>query len=87
MNSKKLVNLLEKNDADYWKMLKAVDPIIHELQSLDEVLCDGGIKCIMRSLLSTELDDPVDDLDNDIRTAMYKSGCFPDEIDNMFAEN
>ena len=87
MNSQKLVNNLEKNDADYWKMLKAVDPNPHKLKSLDEVLCDEGIKCLARSLLSTELKKPFDDLEDSIKRAMYKSGDFPLDLECMFAEN
>ena len=87
MNSQKLVNNLEKDDADYWKMLKAVDPTTHKLKSLDEVLCDEGIKCLARSLLSAELTEPFDDLDNDLKHAMYKSGEFPVDLECMFAQN
>lgn len=87
MNSQKLVKSLEKDDADYWKMLKAVDPMANKLDSLDEILCDEGIKCLMRSLLNAELKEPFDDLENDIKLAMYKSGDFPTEIECMFTED
>ena len=68
-------------------MLMAVDPTAHKLQSLDEILCDEGIKCLARSLLSTELTESFDDLENSIKLAMYNSGEFPLELESMFAEN
>ena len=87
MNSKTLVNSLEKEDADYWKMIKAVDPVLHKLQSLDEILCDEGIQCLVRAVFSTELDQQFDDLDNDIKLAVYNSGDFPADLECMFTEN
>ena len=85
MNSQKLVSTLETDEADYWKMLKGIDPTTKEIQSLDEVLCNQGIKCLMRSFLTQELKHSSDNLDRNLKRAMFKSGEFPADIENMFA--
>ena len=87
MNSNKLVSILEKDDAEYWKMLKGVEPTTELIQSLDEVLCNQGIKCLMKTLLKDELKRSVSDLDEDLKRTMFKSAKFPAEIAVMFAEH
>ena len=84
MNSQKLVEILEKDDADYWKMLQAVEPQPQKMRSLDEVLCDEGIKCLSRRLLKPELSGSFDSLDSSIKHSFYLSGTFPSDLESMF---
>ena len=86
MNKDTLVKRLEKNDADYWKMLESVDPVAHKLESLDEVLCNEGIRSIVRSTLKEQLKHPTDDLDEYIKLSLFRSGEMPTEIESMFVD-
>ena len=85
MNSHKLVKKLEKDDADYWKMLKAITPTIKKLTSLDEILSDEAIKHVVRKMLKEELEQSSEDLSDDIKFEFYHEGNFPLDIDTMFA--
>lgn len=86
MTKTKLVSKLEKKDADYWQMIKTVDPLIAEMESLDEVLADEAIKIIIQKLLNAEFNKPVDDLDPDLATKFYSSAYFPDTISELFQD-
>ena len=85
MNSHKLVKKLENDDADYWKMLKAVTPTIKELTSLDEILSDEAIRYVMRKLLEDELEHPSEDMADDLKFDYYHEGNFPLDVETMFA--
>lgn len=87
MNSHKLVKILEKDDAEYWKMLKSVDASVEKMVSLDQVLCDEGIKMLMPGILKEEFSKPSDDMNEELKSDFYKSGCFPLEIESMFARD
>ena len=82
MSSHKLVDILAKDDADYWKMLRSVEPMANKIASLDEVL----IKCLVRRLLKCELKSSSEDLDDRLKRALYLSGEFPSDIQSMFEE-
>lgn len=79
-----LVSKLEKKDADYWKMLKSVEPDIRELQSLDEHLCDEGIKDIMLKMFYKEFNKTYFKLGEDLIERFYGEGEFPEEIADLF---
>ena len=84
MNSQKLVKILEKDDADYWKMLKSIEPTMHMMASLDEVLCDEGIKYVIKSELKDELKQSFDEMNTELKTALYDSGNLPLETEALF---
>ena len=84
MNSHKLVKILEKDDAEYWKMLKSVDASIDKIKSLDQVLCDEGIKVVMRNILDEEFTQASEEMNDELKGDFYKSGSFPLDIESMF---
>ena len=85
MNSQKLVKILEKDDADYWKMLKSIDPTYHMMTSLDEILADEGISRIIKSELKDEMAHPSEEMDDELKLALYKSGDLPLDTEALFA--
>ena len=75
---------LQKSDSDYWKMLSEIDPCFHEITSFDEVLCNHGIKHVLRTLFPEELTEPYEDFDDALKPYFYRDAEFPTDIECMF---
>lgn len=86
MSSHKLVKKLEKDDAEYWKLWKQVEPSYHMMESLDEVISNEGIQVVMQTTLKDELANSSSDLDDSLLRDLYHSETIPLDLESMFRD-
>lgn len=84
MSSHKLVKKLEKDDAEYWKLWKQVEPSFQNMESLDEIVSNEGIQMVVQTTLKDELSGPSSDLDDDLLRDLFNSESLPLDVENMF---
>ena len=86
MSSNKLVKKLEKDDADYWKLWKSVDPSIKMMDALDEVMCNDGIKLIVQTIFKKETKRSSQDLSDEAMADLFFNEDLPLDIAALFAD-
>ena len=77
---------LEKDDAEYWKVLKQIEPFFQMMESFDEVLSNEGIQAVMQTTMKEELNHPASDLDENLLRELYINESLPLELEGLFRD-
>lgn len=86
MRGDKLAKALKEESADYWKVIKNIEPTYINATSMDEVICNDSIKLLINMIDEELTIESAEDIDDELKQFYFRSGEFPGDFTNFFAE-
>lgn len=85
MKGDKLAKALKEDNADYWKVIKTIEPTYIRLTSMDEILSNEAIGTLINMINPEVAVTSINEMSDETKQFYYQSGDFPQEISSMFS--